>query len=406
MIAEIFAYSTLVALLIGLAAIGVERLLGELKVPRRLAWIGAYAAALLLPTMSLLWRAETLPAATSGAATGSLVLAEPSIDWDASLLVLWAAATAILLACYLAAWLRLTLLARHWPRGESGAGTVVVADDVGPAVLGTMRPRVLLPRWLMEAPAGLRKTVMTHELEHIAARDPLLLMAAQVTAILLPWNLPLWWFARRLRMAIELDCDARVLRAGLDASDYGEALLAVGQRRTAVPSLAAAMTEPATQLERRIHIMLAHDQPASMRRSAATALLALAIAACAATVEPPPILPAEPSADADGEGGFSGEIEKIVAGGDYGTANKIVMDLDGTITLHSSELVLHLTDGIQARGIANQLAKSEATIVFDGGVKFEFEGTTLTATRAIATQSADGHMMLTAENAVVVRQPE
>lgn len=408
MIAEIFAYSTLVALLIGLAATGAERLLGELKLPRRLAWLGAYAAALLLPTLSLLWRAETLPAAaaTAGAAAGSLVTAESSIDWSATLVVLWPASTTILLVCYLGAWLRLTSLARRWPRFESDSGPIVVTDDVGPAVLGIARPRVLLPRWLMEAPANVRKTVMTHELEHVAARDPLLLTTAQLVAILLPWNLPLWWFARRLRVAIELDCDARVLRAGVDASHYGEVLLTVGQRRAFVPGLAAALIEPAMQLERRIRIMLDHGRPASTRRSATAALLALAIAACATTVEPPPMLPAaSPSADAGGEGSFSGEIEKIVSGGNYSTANRIAMGLDGTMTLHSPELVLHLTDGTQLRGVSGSVVQSETSTVFEN-VKLEFEGTSLTATRAIATQTADGRMTLTAENAVVVRQPK
>lgn len=406
MIAEIFAYSTLVALLIGIAAAGAERLLGELKLPRRLAWIGAYAAALLLPTMSLLWRAETLPAATSGTAAGSLVTTDSRIDLNTTLVVLWAVATTTLLVCYLAAWLRLTLLARRWPRVESEAGSVIVADDVGPAVLGTMRPRVILPRWLMEAPADLRQTVMTHELEHVVARDPLVLTAAQLVTILLPWNLPLWWFARRMRMAIELDCDARVLRAGVDASHYGEVLLAVGQRHTEIPNFAAAMTEPATQLERRIRIMLAHDQPASLQRSAAAALLALGIAACATTVTPPAMPPAAtPSANADGAFRLFGSAEKIVAGGDSGSMNKLVRNPDGTVTVHSPEVVLHLTDGAQTRATSDQLSESTTRAVIEGGLRFEFQGTSLTATRAVVTKSSDGQITVTAENAVVTHRP-
>jgi len=37
---------------------------------------------------------------------------------------------------------------------------------------------------------------------------------------------------RRLRCAIEVDCDARVLKAGHDTASYGETLIVVGQRRS------------------------------------------------------------------------------------------------------------------------------------------------------------------------------
>ena len=35
-----------------------------------------------------------------------------------------------------------------------------------------------------------------------------------MAVVLMPWNLPLWWQWRRLRFAIEVDCDARVLASG------------------------------------------------------------------------------------------------------------------------------------------------------------------------------------------------
>ena len=43
--ADIFAYAIVIALLVGFAAVGVERSLAELGLPRRVAWLGAYAVA-------------------------------------------------------------------------------------------------------------------------------------------------------------------------------------------------------------------------------------------------------------------------------------------------------------------------------------------------------------------------
>jgi biopolymer transport protein ExbD len=210
-----------------------------------------------------------------------------NVDWDTALGLAWAASTLLMLVVYLAAWLRLTLIAKRWPHLESDAGPVAVSDDVGPAVFGILDPRVVLPRWLIEAPASARHVVMAHEREHIAARDPAAIVASQLIAILLPWNLPLWWFARRLRAAIEIDCDARVLRTGADPAHYGDVLLAVGQHRSSSPHMAATLIEPVTQLERRIRIMLAKPRPGSGRRVVVALAVALGIAACATQVEPP-----------------------------------------------------------------------------------------------------------------------
>ena len=58
MIAEAFAYAILVALLVGLGAASTERVLAEIKRPRRLAWLGAYLVALAFPLLSMLLAAD------------------------------------------------------------------------------------------------------------------------------------------------------------------------------------------------------------------------------------------------------------------------------------------------------------------------------------------------------------
>jgi beta-lactamase regulating signal transducer with metallopeptidase domain len=407
MIAEAFAYASLVSLLVGLGAASTERVLAEIKRPRRLAWVAAYLVALAFPLLSMLLVADA-PAplgARLDVTSREAAAVYSEIDWSMLLLSLWAAATTLLLLLYSAAHLRLRFLAGRWPRASNETQSVVVADDVGPAVLGILRPRIVLPRWLLDAPATVRSAVMAHELEHIAARDQALIVAGQLLTILLPWNLPLWWFARRLRAAIEIDCDARVLRRGVDAVHYADVLLAVGQRRSQSPYLAASLIEPVTQLERRIRIMLARQQPVSVLRAAAPTALALAIAACATSVDPPAIMPAAaPPADAGAESRFSSGVDRIVSGatGQF-TIRKAA---DGAMTVAGPELVLHMAEGAQSRVTAERVESSPDRLVLVGNVTLELEGTSVTAARAVATHDADGNMTMTLENATVTRRAE
>ena len=116
---------------------------------------------------------------------------------------------------------------------------------------------MVVPAWLLGAPLGAQRLALAHERQHVAAHDPQWLAAATLLAALLPWNLPLLWMLRRLRFALEVDCDARVLRAGADAEDYGLALLLVSERQARAPLATLALIERPSQLERRIDIMIA-----------------------------------------------------------------------------------------------------------------------------------------------------
>jgi TonB family protein len=115
---------------------------------------------------------------------------------------------------------------------------------------------VVLPEWILSLDEPLRAIVLRHEEEHRSARDPHLLFGAALAVALMPWNVALWFQARRLRLAIELDCDARVLRTHPSTERYGLLMLTIAQRRSVAPTLFAPMlSEPTTQLERRIIAM-------------------------------------------------------------------------------------------------------------------------------------------------------
>jgi len=103
----------------------------------------------------------------------------------------------------------------------------------------------------------------------------------------MPWNLPLWWQLRRLRFAVEIDCDARVLRRGYDVSRYGETLIAVGERQSATIAMVAAMSEPRSLLEQRICNMLRKKTKYAHATAVALACLGIAFAVGAAEISPP-----------------------------------------------------------------------------------------------------------------------
>jgi beta-lactamase regulating signal transducer with metallopeptidase domain len=91
--------------------------------------------------------------------------------------------------------------------------SVYLPGDVGPAVVGLIRPRIAVPGWLLDSPSATQQLVIADEQAHLVGNDVQLFTCALFLLALMPWNLPLWWQLRRLRRAIEVDCDARVLRA-------------------------------------------------------------------------------------------------------------------------------------------------------------------------------------------------
>jgi len=313
MISELMLYGAKVALLIGLAGLVLERAAAWRGLPRRAVWAAAMVLSLALPVLGLLMpkqaiapRAFALTQSRSSVATPHVVANEfrapdttasspikskrqqRHLTWpiqasvEQVLLTGWLAASAGLVIFYALLWLRLRRAARYWRRERINGQEVWVTQALGPAVCGLIKPVILIPQWVLGAPSHVRALVLAHEQEHIAARDPALLLLGLVLVVIAPWNLPLWWQLKRLRFAMEVDCDARVLGRGEEVTAYGEMLLAVGERRTLMPVGAIALTEPASQLLQRVRIMTA-DVPSRGKWAVAAAvslsLVSLALAA-------------------------------------------------------------------------------------------------------------------------------
>lgn len=199
----------------------------------------------------------------------------------------WIVCSVALLALGAYVLRRLLEARRSWPIESLHGERVHVAPSAGPAVMGFIRGAIVVPCWLAECTPEVQQVVLAHEREHLRARDPLLLALGAVAVILLPWNPAVWWMLARLRLAVELDCDRRVVGAGVRARDYGTLLIDLAGRTTGVPLGAplvglTMLAERTTHLERRIVAMSTPRPRHAALRIAAGSLIAFVavLAAC------------------------------------------------------------------------------------------------------------------------------
>ena len=257
--------ATVFTAFVGVAAWWAERALRVAGRPTRGVWLFALAAGTLWPVLVPLlrrFRPTTTPV-NSGVVLLDTVRIDPDhmatgFAWlpllDRVLVVAWLALSLSLVLRYLMAWRTMRVLRRSAERIEVDGMSVLISHDLGPAVVGVRDAAVLVPRAVLELDAPLRALVLRHEEEHRRARDTWLLLVFAVAVVAMPWNLPLWWIARRARLALEVDCDARVLAAGGSATRYVQVLMLAAQRTSAAP-LTPMLVASRTHLERRIIAM-------------------------------------------------------------------------------------------------------------------------------------------------------
>ena len=202
------------------------------------------------------------------------------------LAALWLAAAAIALVTLLLVHARLRRARRAWPSAELFGHRVRVAPAVGPAVVGFAPPEIIVPAWLLDRPVDEQRLVLAHEDEHVRAGDHLLLGAACVAVALVPWHPVAWLALSRLRLAIELDCDARVLRRGVLTRNYGAMLIDLAGQCSGFQVGATALADKTSHLERRLLAMRPSiSRFTRVRSGALCAAAALALlAACEAKV--------------------------------------------------------------------------------------------------------------------------
>jgi TonB family protein len=267
MIAAWILHTLVVSLLAGAGALVLEALLRGHRRPTRWVWAGAMLLSAVWPLGKLLL--ERLPTRQMAAPVPEgvpVVFLDPLImqvgpesvlrSLDGPLLLSWAVAAVVLLFLFSRVLIRTYRLRRVWNPEVVRGQSVLFSRDWGPGVVGFLRPAVVLPEWCRGLDDQSLRLILDHEMEHLRAGDLRLILAARILPILVPWNLPLWWQLSRLKMAVEGDCDLRVLgRHPGRARPYLELLLDVGRGVPGPRALAAMLSEPRETLERRIRIM-------------------------------------------------------------------------------------------------------------------------------------------------------
>jgi beta-lactamase regulating signal transducer with metallopeptidase domain len=319
MIAMWMLETALVAILVGAAGMAADGIAKIYGLPRRWIWIATMATSLLLPVVTLRLPAPgVLPWFNANIDVVALlldssVLTEPEASvptsalaerqkpgggqLDRFLIVGWITGSVTLLALFMATGWRIRKARRGAVRVRMGGVPALLSDAMGPAVVGVIRPEVLLPRWVADAPAREQRVIAAHEWEHVRARDTLLLSAAAAILVAAPWNLAIWFQHTRLREAIETDCDARLLGQGVDRRAYGDILLRTAGRSTVFPLLSPSLAHNLSTLERRICAMTYRKPEHRGARLATLSLLAgtLLLAACEFAGNRPASSPTEPS---------------------------------------------------------------------------------------------------------------
>ncbi len=180
---------------------------------------------------------------------------EAFAPFDTALLGAWLVGSSLWLLILLVSAARVRRSLARWKESVLDGVRVRVSDDIGPALAGIFSYRIVIPAWVEGLSAAERGLVLEHEREHARAHDPAVIAVSAFFIVLMPWNAALWYIQRRLRIAIELDCDTRVLRKLPDVRAYGSLLINVGERSLSRFAPLAAFAEPTSSLKKRIEVM-------------------------------------------------------------------------------------------------------------------------------------------------------
>ena len=355
----LLAYALGIAVLLGSSALLLERALTSLGLPVRWVWIGALGLSAVMPLASLVsgtqqrstpggitvpevvapaappapveelparneqridavlellasWRAGIGRALASGASVLPTIRLAPAAIAGA-----WSAVSILVGLVLLASILRLRRREKGWPVETVLGRRVKLSPDLGPATVGVLTPRIVIPRWAKELPPDELELVLRHESEHVRSRDTLVLALGLVAVAACPWNPLVWWQVRRLKAAVEVDCDRRVLRDGVAPARYGNLLVRLGIRKGLGPLPVPTIGGSISLLERRLTAMKNLQERASIPTTLAATASALFLVLFACTSEPPMATEtraaAEPAVGVDSPAASEASTEEVVA---------------------------------------------------------------------------------------------
>lgn len=358
------AYAALVGGIVAVGGLAMEKLAAAMGQPRRIAWMVALMLAVVIPLTGG-WRqpaptpvtaveyGTTESAGTASASSEGFWSAMPTLPVPESMasgriaLLAWGAGSLAALAVLAGVLLQVARGCRRWGRTRVHGTEVYVSRRFGPALVGVARPEVVIPEWVLELELepGAREAIIRHEAEHARARDHLVLLFGGLVAAAFPWNPAIWWMYRRLRAAVELDCDQRVLASGIGVADYGDVLLDAGCRSRGRWSFSPAMGQPQSLLERRLKTMSKTEK--KMSGGYAALLVAVGVGALVVACDTP--VPTEvreafeeATAEVEAQGADAGQedwIERFLGAAAFGPDPAPLLYVDG-VRIRSEEDLL------------------------------------------------------------------
>ncbi len=245
--------------------------------------------------------AAPVAAASAAAAPAIAHLPAPNLDWPALILVLWIAG-AVALAAVVVVRQRhaLRMLGRMQHQVGDPPEVYRATGSDGPAIVGAVRPRIILPADFEERfEAHERQVIIAHETEHLIRGD-VTVNAACAALACLNWFNPLVHLAGfAIRVDQELACDASVVaRYPAQRRTYGAALLKTQLAGLPLP-LGCYWPGRSHQLIRERLQTLALNPPGALRRITGMAFVvsfALSATVAAWAANPRPIVIAPPQA--------------------------------------------------------------------------------------------------------------
>ena len=355
-------YAALVGGIVAMGGLAMERLAAGMGQPRRIPWMAALTLAVVIPLtggwhkpaptpVTAVEYGTTESAGTASASSESFWRAMPTLPVPESMaggriaLLAWGAGSLAALAVLAGVLLHVARGRRRWGRTRVHGTEVYVSRRFGPALIGVARPEVVIPAWVLDLEPGAREAIIRHEAEHARARDHLVLLFGGMVAAAFPWSPAIWWMYRRLRAAVELDCDQRVLASGIGVSDYGDVLLDAGCRSRGRWSFSPAMGQPESLLERRLKTM--SETGKKLSGGYAALLVAVAVGALVVACDTP--VPTEvreafeeATAEVEAQGADAGQenwIERFLGAAAFGPDPAPLLYVDGVRIRSEEDLV-------------------------------------------------------------------
>jgi beta-lactamase regulating signal transducer with metallopeptidase domain len=263
----------------GLLTVGILPWITTLRPERRVNEpVAEISAQPVSPTLPV-WTVVTLPMPEekSVVETSGPVADAPSFVFPSPLACVvftWAAGTAAGLILLAIAVLRVCLWKRSLRSMDEKTWQILTAlpydvpsrrlfllseSTTSPCVTGFFRPRIVLPRFLLEKEAEQQlRWAVGHELAHLRAGDSRWMIVFSLIRCVNWWNPFVHLLVSRWADAREQLCDLHATGLSEDRSDYGKFLVTMARRITGRPPLAVTMAKRAhaNRLEHRIAYLL------------------------------------------------------------------------------------------------------------------------------------------------------